>query len=43
MELVSMYARYTNWILGPFAVLIKLGYKSASRTYFAVIKARAEV
>ncbi len=41
MELISMYAHYTNWILGPIAVIIKLGYKLASRAYYGVFRMRA--
>ena len=43
LELISLYARYTNWLLGPIAVLVKLGYKLCSKIYYRVLRVRIEV
>lgn len=37
LELVSVYARYTNWLWAPIAVMIKLGYKAGSHLYYRVV------
>ena len=38
LELISMYSSYTNWILGPVAVAVKLSYKSLSKAYYRIFR-----
>ena len=39
-ELASVHARYTNWLLGPMAVIVKLAYKLLSKAYFRLFRVR---
>ena len=38
LELIPVYRRYTNFVLAPIAVLIKLSYKAWSMLYYKVFK-----
>ena len=42
VELIGLYARYSNWFLGTVAVLIKLGYKLSSKAYYRIFRMRAQ-
>ena len=43
LELISIYAHYTNWLLGPMAVMIKLSYKFSSKAYRWVFREQIQV
>lgn len=38
MELLPVYARYTNALVAPFALMIKLGYKFWSSIYYRIFR-----
>lgn len=38
IELLSIFAEYTNWFIAPLAIFIKLSYKLASRLYYFAFK-----
>ncbi len=39
LELISLHAHYTNWLLGPLIVISKLGFKLFSKVYYKVFRA----
>jgi len=41
LELVSVFSRHTNWVVGPFAVVVKLTYKTLMNCYYRVFRKRA--
>ena len=43
LELISIYTHYTNWLLGPMAVMIKLSYKFSSKAYRWVFREQIQV
>ena len=38
MELVSIFAEHSNWVLAPLAIIVKLNYKLLSKIYYMIFK-----